>query len=543
MRDFAHLFRREISQRAFLFLASLMMGLFVFALPYLPGSHVVPAELRGAGGLITALSWCAVLAILLGGSIFARDLTENRLAFDFRLPVRPGAIWAARLFAAIVTIAIAAGLVLAPSALVGMDLASAAAGFDVLLGVDPRGAGVPSRSALTFAPIAALALLLLANPAALAARSRQSWAGLDLVSVGILGVSATWTWQLLGLWEASNAQWRTSALLVTLTLLGAAIASFRQIGRGRTETDRAQKSLSLTLVAAALATAGAVLAYANWYVRPQISDLVGKNVYAASLGPNWVSLTGWTTRDQDYWARFVLHPSSGKAIRLGPTEPYIDSGEVKGARDGSRAAWLEWDGSGAPSHLRLHVLDLVSAQATPRSTGITWKPPLRSWAISPRGDAVASLQPSGRENSPRRLIVENVDSATIESSVLLPGCEHDGPLLFLNRTEVLAACGEIHDDLTPERWYGVLHIDLTSRVVRPFESGFYPYRLFAWRLNHDTPRPWDSAEQNSAFEGPPALDSVSRDGNRRWLWFDPRRRLQKPLFQEEQYETGLRNRY
>lgn len=543
MRGFALLCRRDLVQRIPLFIASFAMGLFILGVPFLPGSRLSPAELRGAAGLVAALTWSAVLALLLGGSIFTRDLTENRLAFDFRLPVRPIAIWAARLFAACATIALAAGLVLAPSALAGMDLAGAAAGLEVLIGVDPRGVGAPSRSALAFAPIAVLALLLLANPAALAARARQSWAGVDVVSVGVISVAATWSWQLLGLWEASYALWRTGALLVTLTLLGAVVASCLQVHRGRTETDRAQKSLSIALIVSALATASAVLAYANWYVRPQVSALVGNYAYAASLGPNWVSLMGGTTRDKDFWARFLLHPSSGKSIRLGPTEQYMDSGEVKGARDGSRAAWLEWDGSRAHSSLRLQVLDLASPQATPSETGITWRPPVREWALSPRGDAVASLQDSGGENSPRRLVVENVDSAAIESSVLLPGCEHDGPLLFLNRTELLAACGEIYNDVYPERWYGVLHVDLNSRVVRPFDSRFYPDRLFAWRLNRNAPRPWDFAEQSSAFEGPPAIDAVSRDRNRRWQWFDPESKSLKPLLQEGQYQTGLRSLY
>jgi hypothetical protein len=254
-----------------LFVASFAMGLFNAACPFCQDERPKCGAPRRRS-LITALIWAAVLALLFGGSIFTRDLTENRLAFDFRLPVRPGAIWAARLLAAIVTIALAAALVLAPSALFGMDFASAAAGLDVLIGIEPGGVGVPSRSFLAFAPIAALALLLLANPAALAARARQSWAGVDLFSVGIVSLAATWGWQLLELWEARTALWRASALVATLALLGAVVASFIQISRGRTEPDRAQKSLSLTLFAAAFATGSAALVYANWYVRPPLSS-------------------------------------------------------------------------------------------------------------------------------------------------------------------------------------------------------------------------------------------------------------------------------
>ena len=543
MRGFTLLFGRDLQQRWMLFVASFAMGLFIAAIPLLRGSRLSPAELRGAAGLTAALIWCAVLAILLGGSIFTRDLTENRLAFDFRLPVRPGAIWAARLLAASFTIALAAALVLAPSALFGMDFASAAAGLDVLLGIEPGGVGVPSRSFLAFAPIAALALLLLANPAALAARARQSWAGVDLLSVGIVSLAATWGWQLLELWEARTALWRASALVATLALLGAVVASFIQISRGRTEPDRAQKSLSLTLFAAAFATGSAALVYANWYVRPSISSLAANRVFVESLGPNWVSLLGGTTRDPDFPARFLMHPASGRALHLGPVDPYMDSGNVQGSRDGSRAAWLEWDGSRTPPRLRLKMLELSSQQSSPTTTGITFEPPLRAWAISPRGDAVASLQYSGVGMAPRRLVVESIDSAKIEFSALLPDCKRDGPLLFLNRTQLLAACGEISGGDYPDQTYGVFHIDLPSRVVRSYETAFHWARPWVWRFDHRTPRPWDFAENDAAFEGPPAIDTVSKDRNRRWQWFDPASKTLKLLLKEEQYPAGLRSLY
>ncbi|MEO7974080.1 MAG: hypothetical protein ABIU84_10895, partial [Thermoanaerobaculia bacterium] len=214
MRGFALLFRRDLLQRAPLFIASLAMGLFCAAIPLLPNTHAPSAELRGAAALTAALAWAAVLALLLGGSIFTRDLTENRLAFDFRLPVRPSAIWAARLLAAIATIALAAALVLAPSAFAGMDLAGAAAGFDVLLGVGEGGHGLPSKTGVTFAPLAILALLLLANPVALAARARQAWAGVDMISFALIGVAGYWSWQSLRPWEAHSAIWWTTTVLV-----------------------------------------------------------------------------------------------------------------------------------------------------------------------------------------------------------------------------------------------------------------------------------------------------------------------------------------
>ena len=209
MRGFLLLFLRDLTQRWMLFVASLAMGLFIAAIPILKGSRLSPAELRGAAGLTAALIWCAVLAILLGGSIFTRDLTENRLAFDFRLPVRPGAIWAARLLAAIVTITLAAALVLAPSALVGMDFTGAAAGLDVLLGNEPGGAGVPSHTDR-----------LRPHCGASPAPPRQPGGPRrpfppELGRSGHPFVRADqcrryWSWQWLRPWEATSALWRTT---------------------------------------------------------------------------------------------------------------------------------------------------------------------------------------------------------------------------------------------------------------------------------------------------------------------------------------------
>ena len=125
------------------------------------------------------------------------------------------------------------------------------------------------------------------------------------------------------------------------------------------------------------------------------------------------------------------------------------------------------DSSRTHPSLRLKVLDLSSQESSPTTTGITWMPPLRAWALSPRGDAVASLQYSGGGNAPRRLVVESIDSAAIESSVLLPDCKHDGPLLFLSRTQLLAACGDLHSGEDPDRSHGRFTLTCPPRSCVP----------------------------------------------------------------------------
>jgi hypothetical protein len=536
---FLRLFRHELTQRAFLFAASLAMGLFVLVLPLLPGTRVPDAELRGAAGLITVLSWCAVLAILLGGSIFTRDLAEGRLAFDFRLPVRPGAIWSARLLAAIVTVAVAGALLLTPPSLAGMDFASAAAGFDEMIG---SGIGVSSRSAVAFGPAALLALLLLANMVAFATRSRQAWAAVDLFSIAIVGVATYSSLQLLRFWQAGAAIGWTTALLAGLTLLGAVVATHRQLTRGRTETDLAQRNLSLTFFAFTLIAAGAGVSFANLVVRPEISALQGENVRAEGLGPDWVSLLGRTKRNPSFLVRFLLHPASGKAVRLGPIPLQESTAGVQRSRDHSRIAWLESDAS-LDSTVRLKILD--TGQATPSSepTPIAWKLPLGGWALSPQGDATASLQYSGDGAGPRRVVVESISTGAIEASIPVPGCKFDGPLLFLNRQEVLVACGERRYWFDGGLWSGVVRVNLVNRSVSTFEPGMFlsPSVSLGGRpggpASPQRPMHWSAAEEDEAFEGPAATNSIQITSDGKVMWFDPTSRKLQPLLKVDQYKS------
>lgn len=466
MHGFALLFRRDLVQRIPLFIASFAMGLFIFAVPYLPGTHVSDAELRGAAGLVAALAWSAVLAILLGGSIFTRDLTENRLAFDFRLPVRPGAIWAARLFAAIVTIALAAALVLAPSALAGMDLASAAAGLDVLIGVGEGGQGLPAKTAITLAPLAVLALLLLANPVALASRARQAWAGVDMISFALIGFAGYWSWQTLRPWEAHSAIWWTTTVLVGATFVGTTVASLIQVVRGRTEADRAQSRLSLGLLGTALLAAGTVTGYSQWLVHPNLNDLVGNEATSQSLGPDWVVIQGPTRSHQQMVARFLLAPATGRVFLLGPLPQRMwDRRSVSSSLDGAFIAWLDSRGEGADGYnlLRLSTTD---PHAKPEPTLVTVSRRTINQVLSPEGSSIAVLERLGGPDDPVRLVVSKIASGDVTAAVQLPSCSLFGDMLFVSTKEVVIPCGfPSYSDL---QWDGtrLLRVDLATKETR-----------------------------------------------------------------------------
>jgi hypothetical protein len=455
MRGFLLLARRDVAQRLPLIIASVAMGLFILGVPLLPGSRLSPAELRGAAGLVASLIWSAVLALLLGGAIFTRDLTENRLAFDFRLPVRPGAIWAARLLAAIVTIALAAGLLLAPSALVGMDLASAAAGLDVLIGVGEGGQGLPSKTGITFAPLAILALLLLANPVALASRARQAWAGADMISFALIGLAGYWSWQTLRPWEAQ----------VGATLVGTAGASRLLVARGRTETDRAHKRLSTGLLATALLAAGVATGYSQWLVHPNLNDLVGIEARAQSLGPDWVVLQGPTRSDHQMVARFLVAPASGRVHLLGPLPQRMwDRRSVAGSIDGSVIAWLDAS-SENPEALELYRLSFTDAHVKSEPTPLTVSSRTINWVLSPDGALVAALERLGNETDPMRLVVSRLATGDVVASLQFPHCRIFGDMLFASDKEVLIPCGfPSYTDVLNYTY--LVRVDLVSKTTR-----------------------------------------------------------------------------
>lgn len=459
MRGFLLLFRRDLTQRAALFIASLVMGLLIVGISYLPGSRVSPAELRGAASLVTVLIWCSILAILLGGSIFTRDLTENRLAFDFRLPVRPTAIWAARLLAALATIAFAGALVLAAPALASMDFSGAAAGFDYTLRSD---FGVSSHSTLTLASVALLVLLFLSNSLALAARTRQKWAALDFLTFVALAFGIYWNWQLLRPWGLGELASLLTGAVLGATLFGAGCSALAQVHRGRTEPDKAQKSLSIGLLASALLSLAGALGFSQWLLRPNLSDLLGGDLSVAqSLGPDWLSLSGKTSRTPFFQFRFLLQPETGRWIRLGPIPAQEEVGSrVARSMDGSTIAWME-TAEGAEG-LQLVTMSMDSTSPLPIPSRVS--PPFNSvrWALSPDGKFLAELQLAG---GAFRLVVSEIASGGVATSLQFPQCNVYGDMLFAARAELLIPCGAPSpSDLWTER-VAILRINLSTKEI------------------------------------------------------------------------------
>ncbi|MEO8274743.1 MAG: hypothetical protein ABI639_00900 [Thermoanaerobaculia bacterium] len=440
MRGFLHLVRRDLVQRTPLFLASLAMGLLILALPYFPNMRATPTELRGAAGLAIAFSWCTILAILLGGSIFTRDLAEGRLAFDFRLPVLPGTIWAARFLAANFTLVFAAVLVFGPPALAGAD------GLGVLLDnplSHSRGGGLLAVSLLV------LVVLVVSNPVALGSRTRQGWLAVDLIAFTTLIAAAFWSVQLLCSWGAVATLRTTGALLAGAVAIAGAVTSARQVRLGRTEIDKAQKALSLGLLFSSFAIAGSLLVFANWLTHPPIEALPADNSTALGLGSDWVVVGGYAPRAPDILSRFLLQPSTGRSLGLGPmaigppSDYFSNAGAIRNSvvrsLDGSTIVLWERDPA-LPATRRLHVLNPRADALIPIATSITAGPSAERWALAPSGKSIAILERTGSPQDPKRIVVSAIPSGAIETSILLTACQAPGDLLYASSHELFVQC-------------------------------------------------------------------------------------------------------
>lgn len=101
MKGYTHLLMRELSQRKNLWWAALAAGFIPMLLQVLPGIHYAPAEIRDASALAISATFGLFIALLLGASVLARDLSEGRLGFDFTRPMGNVSIWAGRMSAAV----------------------------------------------------------------------------------------------------------------------------------------------------------------------------------------------------------------------------------------------------------------------------------------------------------------------------------------------------------------------------------------------------------------------------------------------------------
>lgn len=439
MRGFLAVFEREIVERRLLLVAALVLGLVPLLAPLLPGMPSArPSELRDGTALGLALVLSFALALLLGGSVIARDLAERRLGFYFARPLSGAALWAGKLAAAAALTVGAGLLVLLPTTLLN--------GFPDASGYWGTSSGV-FRSGFDLAVIW-LGILLLTISAAHAMsvmlRSRSPWLLLDLVALGVtVPVAGTCLLTLarngagVQIWERFGPAPVTGPTVLLyieiavalVALLGLTLAGGAQVMRGRTDLRRGHRVLSIVLWSLLLPAALVLAGYTRWFLAASPEDLVSVHGTVGSPASPWIAIYGGAAHRGGYRPGFLYNVGSGRFVRAGFGLSSFSSGispfnRLPLARfsvDGRRAVWLE-SGDMRTNDQELMTLDLRRPGASPQPTRVLLRGMVSSFALSPDGQRVAAIHDG-------RLTVDEIDSGRLLASARLSGVYYGQQLL------------------------------------------------------------------------------------------------------------------
>jgi len=409
MKGFWSVLCREVVERRLLLLAAALMGLVPLAVPLLPGVTAPdPGEVRAGTALALCLVVTTVVALTLGSTVIAGDLSERRLGFYFSRPLAGWAIWAGKLAGAAVLCMGAAALVLLPALLLDPRIE---------IGTSWWMGDAWIRDLPTFfiaLAIGAAILVLAAHVASTMVRSRSSWILLDLAAAFTV---AAWVWserQLLLRQGAYTASVRGLAGL--LLCLGAAslAAGAVQVTRGRTDPRRGHRLLSLTFWSGMGLAALSFAAYTHWVIDVTPRDLLRVGSLLPPPSGTWIGLRGPTAGRGDYAPAFLFDTASGRSFRIGAPPLYWWWLQPVFSPDGTRAAWLEAAGDG----LDLKILDLTRPDARAAATRISFDTWPSRMALAPGGTRLAALVHSS-------LTVTDVATGRLLSAVPFPEPDED----------------------------------------------------------------------------------------------------------------------
>lgn len=579
MKSFSALLRRELTSRWPALAASLVMGAFIVCLPVLsPPGTVSPAELRSLASAGVILIWSAILALLLGASLFAREVGGG--AFDFRIPASGLILWMARLSAALALLALCVGLVLLPSLLIGFDPGA----FRTALAAPsmiPASAG--PLFLLFFYAGALTFLLLLTNAVSLAVRSRSAWSILDLASAAILASAIGIAWKRLREIEAPLAIEILLCLVSAQLLATLLVASAAQIARGRGEGDRAHRAHAILSFAGAVLASAATLLFSSWYVQPTPADLAAGSTAVTPVGSHRVIATGPVVERIHLYARFLIDLRTGQWRRLGSAGGLRRLQGGRASADDRIVAWLEADRGARKSNFALVLHDSANLAAPPRQTAITVSGLASGWALSPDGRRLAVAHPGGRDD-PAFIRLLRIEPAEELALVPVDGCGAPRELQFGDAESLLFSCFEVDPSGTEGRrfwkWFELRLDDKELRAsVGPARSHGLgtpfpgpelsepvtlsiascigkPCRLLA--RDRSGARlgwlPWEvllldersgkevvlvpAAELARTAEGVSRL-AIVQDERNRWFWFDAEAAELRPVFDETQYGRSL----
>lgn len=463
-KAFAAVFHREIVERRLLLLAGAVVGLTPLLMTWIPyfgaGGAAKTTALRGVTALFLSMALTAVAALLLGGSILARDLAERRISFYFSRPIPGWVIWAGKLLAALALTLAAGSLALLPALLHG-DVEPST--WQALLSVEVLDNG----QGLLVLGYLALLLLLVGHTVGVVLRARSGWLILDLAA---LLVSAFLIFNaVLLLRPAPELRRGALDLLLVALPLGALVASAVQVVRGRTDLRRSHRLLTVTLSSVLLTLALGLTVLTRWVFAATPRDLDSFSFIRPAPAGSWVWLSGRAAHRGGYQPRFLLDTASGRYI------PAAVAGDrdffLSFSGDGRRAAVLGWTSDPAWT---LMSADLTRPEAGLVATPIAFSMFPESIALSRDGSRLASIVDG-------RLRIDELSTGRMLASVPLPAGVQVWRLTYGERSVTFA-----DERLMPDfegRSLDFLALDLAS--LRLERVGRIQFHGAIWRLSDD----------------------------------------------------------
>jgi hypothetical protein len=469
MKSFLAVLGREIAERKLLFVGAAFASLFPIVIPWLPGlSNQKPDDLRGGMALGLALITSSLLALALGTTVIARDLSEQRIGFYFARPVPGWAIWAGKMLGAAFLSLGAGALILLPALIAGGR-------------IDVAGSWIGWGGAVA----GALLLLVTGHAVSVMVRSRSLWFVVDLL---VLAAVATI------LWACSRWLWNQGAVVIVergqigfaaIFLIAVTLAGLVQVVRGRTDLRRGHRALSLTLWSLLGAAALGYAGYARWVVRVTPEDLVGVERVTPAPAGSWIAIRGPARGRGGYSPVFLFDIDSGRFIKLARPGGvfWYWWNPPPFSRDGSRVVWTERIGKDS---WQLMTVDLWHPKPAEHRTSVIY-PGDPDIALSPDGRRVAALAGG-------RLLVDDLDTgrtlvaAAMPVEPAMPGIADRLRFLEPGRVRIFKSI-QIEEPGMPEVWrLTTLDLDVASRRILPVSRIELPGDRWFWVASPDGKR-------------------------------------------------------
>jgi hypothetical protein len=319
MNAFVAVLRRELAEKQNIFFAAALLSLGPVILPFVARSPVTPAaEIRSATAFIFAVITAFAVAIYAGLTSFSTELAQRRMSFYFGAPISEWALWGGKLAAAVLLVS-SAILVLVPAALIdGIQSLSHETAFLHEFGI-PR------------LLLALMAMILVTNYVAIAARSKSSWALVDCALALALGWVLTLVVRRIQIifFERTVSEALVIALMIPL-LISSAVA----VSSGRTDIKRAHRTMSLVFWVGVVAIMALTAGYVAWATSGDLEDFDQLIADEGSTTNDRLVVQGMARLGAS--VSFLYDLSSRESIRLGSSIAGVVSTE-------SGTAWLHWN--------------------------------------------------------------------------------------------------------------------------------------------------------------------------------------------------------